>query len=489
MTTKILINAVDPEECRIAIVKDNDLVDFAIETAAREITRGNIYKGVIARVEPSLQAVFVEYGADRHGFLQKQEIHHDYYKDTPDGQSGFTDLLSTGQELLVQVVKDPVGRKGAMLTTFISLAGSYVVLMPGTPSKGVSRQIEDEAERKRVKEVMDQAKVPEGFGYIVRTAANGQTKTALVKDVKNLMRLWKSIKKKGMEEKSPALLYKEMSLAVRAVRDYFTPDVSQVLVDDPAVYDEIRDFVKIVAPRSEKMVKLHKDDKPIFSRHQVEEKIASVFEARVPLKSGGSIVINPTEALVAVDVNSGKATREDSVEKTALTTNLEAAEEVARQLKLRDLGGLIVVDFIDMRERKHRAAVEKAVKDYMKTDKARVKVGKITQFGLLELSRQRIRPPAEYGSYVPCRHCQGKGSVPSVETMALSFLRRLRMEALRPDVGLVEGTVPSLVADYLNNRKRREIAELETRSGAVITIRADASLMPGQSQVKCENKS
>ncbi|MFP4475337.1 MAG: ribonuclease E/G [Desulfatibacillaceae bacterium] len=489
MSTKILINAVDPEECRIAIVKDNHLEGFHIETAAREITRGNIYKAIVVRVEPSLQAVFVDYGAERHGFLQKHEIHSDYFLDSPSGSTCISKLMKNGQEVLVQIVKEPVMKKGAMLTTYISIAGRFVVLMPGSKNRGVSRKIEDEKERKRLKEALESASVPEDFGVIVRTAGEKANKSVLVKDIKHLMRLWNNINKQGIKEKAPCLLYKEASLAIRSIRDHFTPDVSGILVDDPQVFNEIRDFIKIIAPRQPQIVKQHKGPKPIFTRYQLEDQITSIFESRVPLTSGGSIVIESTEALVAIDVNSGKSTKEASVEKTAYQTNLEAAEEVARQLRLRDLGGLIVVDFIDMRDHKHRTAVERALRDHAKKDKARIKVGRISQFGLLEMSRQRISPSIEFGSYIECSHCRGKGQVPSAETLALSVLRSLRLESLKDTVAKVDVEVPENVADYLLNRKRREIMELETRRDISVTIKGNPDLLPGERSVNAQNRS
>ncbi|MDI6796521.1 MAG: Rne/Rng family ribonuclease [Desulfatibacillaceae bacterium] len=489
MSSQILVNAVDPEECRIAIVKDKNLEGFHIETAAREIIRGNIYKGVITRVEQSLQAVFVDFGADRHGFLQKQEIHSDYFQDTPDGKAEFKRLLKPGQEVMVQVLKDPIDKKGAMLSTYISLPGRYVVLMPGSPSRGVSRKIEDEEDRQQLKTIVEEAKLPEGFGLIVRTAAKSRGKTVIIKDINNLLRLWKTINAKGISEGTPSLLYKDQSLAIRALRDYYTPEITQVIVDDPAVYNEVKDFMKIISPRREKLVRLHKDDQPLFSKYGVESQIDSIFKSRVNLKSGGTIVISPTEALVAVDVNSGKSTKESNVEKTAWQTNLEAAEEIARQLRLRDLGGLIVLDFIDMRDRKHCAEVEKALRQHLKVDKARTKVGKISAFGLLEMSRQRLRPSIDYGSYTQCPHCHGKGLIPSAETMALSFLRKLRIETMKDGVCAVTGTVPESAADYLQNKKRREIAELEKRRSVNITIRGDSMLKPGESKILTENSS
>ncbi len=350
MNSKILINAIDPEECRIATVKDSRLEQFNIDSAAKEIAHGNIYKGIITRVEPSLQAAFVDYGAERHGFLQRHEIHSDYYQETPSGKKSIKDIIKKGQEVLVQITKDPILKKGAMLTTFISLPGRHLVLMPGSKTRGISRKIAEEEKRKSLKEIMGGLKMPEGFGLIMRTAGEDCTKTLAAKDLRYLLKLWKIINAKGTKADAPALLYKERNLAVRSIRDYFTPDVTEILIDDENVFNEVKSFMHIISPKHEKIVKLHKGAKPLFSKFQLEDQIASIFESRVNLKSGGSIVIQQTEALVSIDVNSGKATRQNTVEKTAHINNLEAAEEVARQLRLRDMGGLVVIDFIDMKD-------------------------------------------------------------------------------------------------------------------------------------------
>jgi len=485
MSSKILINAVDPEECRIAKVKDNTLEEFQIESAAREIIHGNIYKAIITHIEPSLQAAFVEYGSDRHGFLQKHEIHKDYFLDSPTGNQSINNIVKRGQEILVQVSKDPVMNKGAMLSTYISLPGRYIVLMPGSHSRGISRKIEAEDERKRLKDIINALKMPDEFGIIIRTAGVGCTKTRLAKDLSYLLRLWKNIKNNVSKQQAPALLYKDRNLALRAIRDYFTPDVSEILIDDAAVYNDVKDFVKIISPKQTKIVKLFKGVKPIFTKHQLEDQIASIYESQVKLKSGGYIVITQTEALVSIDVNSGKATQKKSVEATALQTNIEAAEEVARQLRLRDLGGLVVIDFIDMRESKHKSEVERAVKNFVKTDKAKTKIGRISKFGLMEMSRQRLRPSIEYGSFETCRHCQGKGLVPSTETLVLGFLRQLRIETLKEKISSVKGVVPLEVADYILNKKRREILDLEERRGLSITIEGNSSVAPGKSKIIC----
>jgi ribonuclease E len=488
---KILINAVDPEECRIALVKGSRLEDFSIETAGGELNRGNIYKGVVTRIEPSLQAAFVDYGAERNGFLQQHEIHSDYFADEPSvGKRkvrGIQHLIKTGQEMLVQVTKEPILTKGALLTTYISLPGRYTVLMPGGKGVGVSRKIEDDKERQRLKAIMESLNIPGDFGAIVRTAGKDRKKRELSKDIRYLRRLWENVKKRGLSSPAPRLLYKERHLAIRAIRDHFTSEVKEILVDDRDIYRDVKDFMRVISPRHVKIVKPYKDPQPIFTKYGLEEQIASIFASRVSLKSGGSIVINPTEALVAIDVNSGRATRQDSLEKTAYLTNMEAAAETARQLRLRDLGGLIVIDFIDMRERHHKQDVIKAVKDHTKLDKARINVGGISKFGLMELVRQRIGASVEYGSFVPCPRCQGKGLLPSAERLSLEFLRKLRSEILKEEVTRVKGLVPPNVADYLLNRKRKELLEIETRRNLTISIAGDPDLQPAESRIICND--
>lgn len=488
MTSKILINAVDAEECRIAKVRDSKLEEFHIESASREITHGNIYKATITRIEPSLQAVFIDYGEDRHGFLQKHEIHSDYFQNTPSTNRNISQLVKKGQELLVQVTKDPIMKKGAMLTTNISLPGRFIVLMPGSTTRGISRKISDEKERTRFKTIIGKLKLPEGFGMIIRTAGVGSTQALIAKDLSHLMRLWKSIKDKVMQETTPSLLYKERNLVVRSIRDYFTPDIAEILIDDIDVHREARDFVDIISPKHTKIVKYYKSEKPIFSKFQLESQIASIYESKVNLKSGGSIVIQQAEALVAIDVNSGKATKAKSIEETALQTNLEAAEEIARQLRLRDLGGLIVIDFIDMRESKNKSEVERTLKTHVKDDKARTRIGRISQFGLAEMSRQRIRPSIEYGRFETCGHCNGKGLVLSVEALVTGFLRQLSLEILKPGITAARGVVPMSVADYILNKKRKELLDLEQRRNVCISIEGDTKLVPGESRIVCEKE-
>ena len=486
MTSKILINAIDPEECRIAKVTDNRLEEFQIESARREIIHGNIYKGVATRVEPSLQAVFIDYGGERNGFLQRHEIHSDYFQENETGGRAIEHLIKKGQELMVQVTKDPVMKKGAMLTTFISLPGRHIVLMPGSTTNGISRKIEDEAERKRLKEIVGTLKIPKGFGVIVRTAGMGCTKTQISKDLNYLLRLWRNINRKGMKEKAPGVLYKERSLSVRSIRDYFNSDVSEILIDDDAVFHEVKNFIQIISAKHKRIVKRYTSDKPIFTKHQLEEQITTIFDSRVPLKSGGSIVVEQTEALVAVDVNSGRGTHKRTIEQTALMTNLEAAEEVARQLRLRDLGGLIVVDFIDMRDIKHRSQVERTLRSHTRKDKARTRIGRISQFGLLEMSRQRLAPSIDFGNLVPCERCRGKGWTPSTEALALRFLRRLKIETSKAGMKQVRGVIPKAVADYVLNKKRKEISELELRRGLSIHIEGDHQLLPDECRITCD---
>jgi len=486
MSSKILINTSDPEECRIAKVKDGQLEEFHTESAAKEMTKGNIYKGIVTRVEPGLQCAFVDYGTERHGFLQKSEIHSDYFQDNTSGDRSIGSIIKKGQEFFIQITKDPFMRKGAMLTTYVSLPGRYMVLMPGSKSRGISRKIEDEKERNRLKGIIDSLKLPEDFGIIIRTAGVNCTKTVIMKDLRYLLRLWKNINKRGIEENPPALLYKERNLALRSIRDYFTSDISEILIDDEIVHNDVKDFIHIISPRHTRIVKLYKGEKPIFTKYQLEDQLASIYEKRVSLKSGGSVIIDQTEALVAIDVNSGKGVHKKSVEKTAFLANIEAAEEIARQLRLRDLGGLIVIDFIDMKDSKHKGDVEKAVKKHIKQDKARIKLGKISKFGLMEMSRQRIRPPIEYGSYFPCKYCRGKGLIPSVETLGLSFLRKLHLESLKNEIAHIKALVPVEVADYLLNKKRKDILDLEIRREISIRIEGSSNMLPTESKIVSE---
>jgi ribonuclease E len=491
MAKKMLINVMHPEESRIAIVEDGHLIEIDIETAGREQTRGNVYKGVVVRVEPGLQAAFVDVGMKKLGFLQMGEIHPENWQwrdDATEEQKNrrprIQEILRRGQELIVQVEKGEREGKGAALTTYISLPGRYMVLMPGNDSCGISRKVENEAERKKLKEIVAELGIPDGCGYIMRTEAVGKRKTELTKDLQYLLKLYDSIKERATEVKAPALIYQESDLVIRTIRDYFSAEIEEVLVDSVDVYKQARAFFKEIMPKHEKIVKLHQEKRPIFARYQLEEQIDLIYEKKVPLKSGGSIVIEPTEALVSIDVNSGKTTGEKGVEDTAFKTNMEAAEEVARQLRLRDLGGLIVIDFIDMRDRKHRAEVEKTLKNALKADKARVSVEKISQFGLLEMSRQRIKQTINEASYLECPHCGGHGRVKSVEAMALSFLRKVHTAAARGTSSEVRGALPLEVAYYLLNRKKRELAQIETDYDIEVTVKGKPSFTMNQMELE-----
>lgn len=476
----MIINAADAEECRIALVEDGHLEEFYIDSSLREITLHNVYKGVIQNVEPSLQAVFVNYGAERNGFLQLNEIHPEYFNiDPPDrGPLDMRKALLKGQPVLVQVTKEPTDIKGAALTTYISLAGRFVVLTPGRLHVGVSRKIEDEAERQRLKASVQELQVPEGCGFIVRTVAEGKNKKDLSRDLSYMARLWEEIRRRGQEAAAPSLIYKEEDLALKTIRDHFNPDIKEILIDDAEVYERAVEYMKVISPRAQKLVKLHKEKRPIFSKYQIEEQTEAIFSNRVKLKSGGSIVITPTEALVSIDVNSGKATRETDIETTAFKSNLEAAEEIARQLRLRDLGGLIVIDFIDMRDNKNQREVEKKLKTEMKKDKAKVDLGRISKFGILELSRQRIRPPIEYGTFNLCEHCGGRGVVRSPETTAVAALRNMAQRLAKGQVDKITGRLHPTVTNYLLNHKRRELLSLEDRFGARIFLESSRDVMP-----------
>lgn len=489
MTTKMLINAVDPEEFRVAFTKDGMLDGFHIETTMAEQRVGNIYRGTVERVEPSLQSCFVNFGVEKNGFLPIGDVHPEYFHGGPEeamakGLPAIEKVIRKGQELLVQVTKEMPGRKGAHLTTYISIAGRYLVLTPGRTINGVSRKIEDEAERQRLKEIMAQVTLPEEIGYIVRTVAVGQNKRELSKDLNRLLRMWREIKKRGGGAPPLSLIHKEQDLCFRTLRDYFTSDVSEVLVDDKETYLKIKDYMKIISPLHQRKVKLYKHTVPIFDRYEIEDQIESIFHNTVNLKSGGSIVIDPTEALIAIDVNSGKGKVAKDVENMAFRTNMEAAQEIARQLRLRDIGGLVVVDFIDMRDRKHNREVEKTLREELKKDRAKTDTSALSKFGILELSRERLRPSIESKKYHVCPHCQGRGMVMSVESAAVLAMRRIWVGLSKGDIAQVEGKLCAEVAGYLQNRKRKELLELENRYGAKISLFPDPDMPPGEHKLE-----
>ncbi|WP_027804067.1 Rne/Rng family ribonuclease [Paraburkholderia dilworthii] len=463
---RMLFNATQQEELRVAIVDGQKLIDIDIETAGREQRKGNIYKGIITRIEPSLEACFVNYGEDRHGFLPFKEVARQYFRDGVDMRSArIQDALKEGQELIVQVEKEERGNKGAALTTFISLAGRYLVLMPNNPrGGGVSRRIEGD-DRQELRETMAQLQLPEGMSIIARTAGIGRSAEELQWDLNYLMQLWRAIEAASQSGSAgqPMLIYLESSLVIRAIRDYFQPDIGEILIDTTEIHDQARAFMDIVMPDNVSKVKRYHDDVPLFSRFQIEHQIETAYSRTVPLPSGGAIVIDHTEALVAIDVNSARATKGADIEETAARTNLEAADEVARQLRLRDLGGLIVIDFIDMESAKSQREVEQRLKDALKHDRARVQMGKISRFGLMELSRQRLRPALSEGSHVTCPRCNGTGHIRDTESSALQVLRIIQEEAMKENTAAIHCQVPVEVTAFLLNEKRSEINKIESR--------------------------
>jgi ribonuclease E len=461
---RMLFNATQQEELRVAIVDGQKLIDIDIESAGREQRKSNIYKGVITRIEPSLEACFVSYGEDRHGFLPFKEVARTYFREGVDVRNAsIKEALREGQEIMVQVEKEERGNKGAALTSFVSLAGRYLVLMPNNPrGGGVSRRVEGE-ERQELRETMDKLDLPQGMSVIARTAGIGRNVEELQWDLNYLMQLWRAIEGAGKSASGAFLIYQESSLVIRAIRDYFQPDIGEILIDTDEIYDQAHQFMSHVMPDMVHRVKRYSDDVPLFSRFQIEHQIETAYSRTVPLPSGGAIVIDHTEALVSVDVNSARATRGSDIETTAFNTNCEAAEEVARQLRLRDLGGLIVIDFIDMEVAKNQREVETRLKDALHHDRARVQMGKISRFGLMELSRQRLRPSLSEGSHVTCPRCSGTGHIRDTESSALQVLRIIQEEAMKENSATIHVQVPVDVAAFLLNEKRGEVLKIENR--------------------------
>ncbi len=474
---RMLINATQREELRVAIVDGQTLYDLDIEIPSREQKKANIYKGRITRVEQSLEACFVDYGAERHGFLPLKEIAREYFTPGLDPyKSSIRELLKEGQEVVVQVEKEERGNKGAALTTFISLAGRYMVLMPNNPKAGgVSRRIEGE-DRQALKEALEHLTVPDDVGLIVRTAGMGRDAEELQWDLDYLLQLWKAISQAANAQKAPFLIYQESKLFIRALRDYLRTDIGEILVDEESLYNDARDFMQQVMPNALRKLKLYKDDTPLFSRYQIETQIESAFDRSVRLPSGGSIVIDQTEALTAIDINSSKATKGGDIEETAFNTNLEAATEIARQLRIRDAGGLIVIDFIDMDSPKHQREVEERLKEASKLDRARIQIGRISRFGLMEMSRQRLRPSLGEASQIVCPRCDGHGHVRGVESLALSTLRLIEEHAMKDNTGQVLVQAPPTVANFMLNEKRASVVEIELRNKVHVVIVADDKL-------------
>ena len=469
---RMLINATQKEELRVALVDGQKLYDLDIETPGREQKKANIYKGKITRIEPSLEAAFVDYGAERHGFLPLKEIARSCFIAPPpeDGRINIKDVLKEGQELLVQVDKEERGSKGAALSTFISLAGRYLVLMPNNPrAGGVSRRIEGE-ERQELREVMAALNIPDGMGMIIRTAGVGKSVEELQWDLDYLMQLWQAIETANRERPAPSLIYQESNIIIRAIRDYFRQDIGEILIDDAKTHEYARDFMQHVMPNNLRKVKHYGDHVPLFSRYQIESQIETAFQHEVRLPSGGAIVIDRTEALVSIDINSARATQGGDIEETALRTNLEAADEIARQLRLRDLGGLIVIDFIDMTPARNQREVENRLRDALKMDRARVQVGRISRFGLLEMSRQRLRPSLGESIQITCPRCKGEGSIRNIESLSLAILRIIEEEAMKEKSAGVEAQVPIHVATFLLNEKRDAVSAIEARHDIHVVI-------------------
>jgi ribonuclease E len=462
---RMLINATQPEELRVALVDGQRLYDLDIESTHHDQRKSNIYKGRIVRIEPSLEAAFVDYGADRHGFLPLKEVARGLFKDKPrsSGKIQIKEVLEEGQEFIVQVEKDERGNKGAALTTFISLPGRYLVAMPNNPrAGGVSRQIEGE-DREEAREAMAGLEIPSNMGLILRTAGVGKNVEELQWDLDYLLQLWKAIKEASESRPAPFLIYQDCNVAVRAIRDYLRNDIAEILIDDEKLYQQAGDFMRQVMPHNLRKLKYYRDPVPLFTRYQIESQIETAFGREVPLRSGGSLVIEVTEAMISIDINSARATQGGDIEETAFRTNLEAAEEVATQLRLRDTGGLIVVDFIDMMNVKNQREVENRLREATKIDRARVQIGRISRFGLLEMSRQRLRPSLTDFSHTVCPRCDGVGTIRNTRSTALAVLRVIEEEAMKESTAKVVAQVPVDVATYLANEKRRDISGVEER--------------------------
>lgn len=481
MDQRMIINAVHPEDCRIAIVDGASLVELEIESNVGKKAKGNIYRGRISRIEPSLQAAFIDIGTQRNGFLQINDVHPSCFKNGPrSGRVRIQDVLEPGQELVVQVVKEERDMKGATLTTYLSLPGRYLVIMPGSDRGGISRKISDSDQRVRLKRLARELEMPIGIGMIIRTAGLDRSQSELSRDLSLQLKLWESILVANQTAQAPCLLYKDNDLATRVIRDYFTPDVREIIIDEPETFRTVKEFVSQVMPRYRSRIRLYEEQEPIFTYHGIDQQVQNALAREVKLKSGGAIVIEQLEALVAIDVNSGKATDGENIEETAFKTNLEAADEVARQLRLRDLGGLIVIDFIDMVDKRHRASVERRLQDALRFDKARIEIGRLSKFGLLEMSRQRLRASLASQSHVKCEHCHGTGSIKSPELVALEAFRKIQAAVVVGHVAKVRARLSSVPAFFLLNNKRSDLSRLEAEHGVQILILPDGRLRPDE---------
>ncbi len=489
---RMLFNATQPEELRVALVDGQRMYDLDIETAGREQKKANIYKGRITRIEPSLEAAFVDYGADRHGFLPLKDISRSYFNpkvELGSGRVNIKDVMREGQEILVQIDKEERGNKGAALTTFISLAGRYLVLMPNNPrAGGVSRRIMGD-ERNQIRDALAALEVPEDMGLIVRTAGVGKNPEELQWDLNYLLQLWDAIDKAAKERPAPFLVYQESNVVIRAIRDYLRKDISEILIDDRKTYEQAVEFVQMVMPHNLGKLKLYEDKVPLFTRYQIESQIETAFQREVRLPSGGAIVIDHTEALISIDINSARATKGSDIEETALNTNREAAEEIARQLRLRDLGGLIVIDFIDMSASRNQREVENTLREALKMDRARVQVGRISRFGLLEMSRQRLRPSLGESSQIVCPRCKGQGTIRGTESLALSILRIIEEDAMKDQTARIVVQAPVNVATFLLNEKRSAISDIEARQGVKVVLVPNTSFETPHYEIQRERVS
>ena len=490
---RMLINATQPEELRVALVDGQRLYDLDIEATGREQKKSNIYKCRIVRIEPSLEAAFVDFGAERHGFLPFKEIARALLKsgNSDDNRSRINvkDALEVGQEYIVQVEKEERGNKGAALTTFISLAGRYLVLMPNNPrAGGVSRQIEGD-DRSDAREAMSTLEIPQGMGLILRTAGVGKNAEELQWDLEYLNMLWDSIKAAAKEKAAPFLIYQESEVIIRAIRDYLRSDIAEIWIDDNDIFHRARDFMQQVMPHNLQKLKLYSGSDPLFSRYQIEGQIETAFAREVQLPSGGVLIIDHTEALTSIDINSARATKGEDIEETAFNTNLEAADEVARQLRLRDLGGLFVIDFIDMTNNRNQRDVENRLRDGLKVDRARVQTGRISRFGLLEMSRQRLRPSLGESSHIPCPRCDGQGTIRSIKSLSLSVLRIIQEEAMKELTAKVVAQMPVEAATFLLNEKRPDIREIEQRLDVEIIVSPNPAMETPQYLVQRINLS
>ena len=516
MKKEMLINVSQPEECRIAIIEDALLEELYIERASQDNYVGNIYKGRVVNLEPSIQAAFVDFGVGRNGFLHISDVEPQYFRqggydpdqpsgDDDDGDNGrprrrrqrpgarprikppIQEIFRRGDEVLVQVIKEGIGTKGPTLSTYISIPGRYLVLMPALGRVGVSRKIEDDDVRRRLRETLLELNPPRGLGFIVRTAGQDRTKKELSRDLAYLLRLWKVIVRRLKKSSAPLDIYEESDMIIRTIRDIFTADVDAIYVDERESFDRAKEFLQLVMPRHVNRLHLYEGKEPLFHKYKLEEEISRIHKREVPLSAGGSIVIDPTEALVAIDVNSGSFRTDDNAEETAYQLNLSAAKEIARQLRLRDLGGVIVNDFIDMRREKHRRGLERALRDAVKRDRARTKILRTSPFGLIEMTRQRIRPSLKRSVYADCPCCKGRGVVKTSESMSIEVVRTLMLASQQPRVARVTVRVNDEVASYLNNKKRREITELEEEGGMTVQILGSEGLYPEHLEIDCRD--